>query len=750
MKNLQHSVRIVLAALAIGFMAEAVVPTVAMAAPATPQTERQKQAEKRKKEAEKAKAQKAKEAAKQKAAREKAKAQAQKEAEKRQAAAKADAEKRQVAAQKAAAQKSDDKAKAEKPVVNQTAAYEQRVKEIQEYNRKAAAYNSRDIAHRLGIWGQMGYSAIFPGKTAYVAGEGYSTGFQASALGGFGGGIGLGYQLRYEQFLFTTGLEFEMYNSATKLYEEGRDNIVRNYLMMPYPTMQYQYQFDKVRDQWQAGYLQLPVMAGMELKSIPLFWQAGLKVGYGVMGNSHSKANLTTRIYDEELIDALGDQFAHTLVTDQAVKSASRKLNWNLNVAAAAEIGVVLDQWLQPNVKNEKKITPIQQFARSLRYKVSLFAEYGFLNIHSTKPVQGEDIPMTALTGAANPGKVGENMISALETETMAASTANPFLVGVKLAIFYELPRKEKKMLPMPKEPTPRMAVYAYNVETDKPVGGAMINFANVRTDKASQKTANGKGLAVAKLAKAEYAVSATKMGYYPSDTVTYSLSRDLQDTLRIGLRPEPTPIIYTLCARVYDKETGKLLQSNVRIATLSDTTSLYAGETADDGLFVTDLLGGQYLARTSCAGYMAQLDTLNFVQDTMSIYLTPIKPGIKVKIENLFFATNKTVILPESEQSMSDLAGFLEENPTVNIHITGHTDAVGSDRANQKLSEGRAASVRQNLMMRGIDGSRITTDGKGESEPVATNDTEEGRALNRRVEFVITSTGGKDIEQIY
>ena len=120
------------------------------------------------------------------------------------------------------------------------------------------------------------------------------------------------------------------------------------------------------------------------------------------------------------------------------------------------------------------------------------------------------------------------------------------------------------------------------------------------------------------------------------------------------------------------------------------------------------------------------------------------------MKIENLFFATNKTYILPQSEQAMSDLAHFLLENPTVTIRITGHTDNVGSDMANQILSEGRANSVRNDLIQRGVAAERITAEGKGEKEPVADNDTEEGRQLNRRVEFTITGTDGEDIQQIF
>ncbi len=106
--------------------------------------------------------------------------------------------------------------------------------------------------------------------------------------------------------------------------------------------------------------------------------------------------------------------------------------------------------------------------------------------------------------------------------------------------------------------------------------------------------------------------------------------------------------------------------------------------------------------------------------------------------LENLFFATNETTILPQSEASLNQLYQMLATHPEVRIRITGHTDDIGSEEDNQKLSEGRANSVRQAMIDRGIDGNRIEAEGKGESMPIDTNDTEEGRQHNRRVEFMV------------
>lgn len=123
-------------------------------------------------------------------------------------------------------------------------------------------------------------------------------------------------------------------------------------------------------------------------------------------------------------------------------------------------------------------------------------------------------------------------------------------------------------------------------------------------------------------------------------------------------------------------------------------------------------------------------------VEDT--IVPLPTVTEQPIVLENLFFATNKTTILPQSEEDLLRLYQLLSQHPNIRIRITGHTDNVGSIRSNQILSEGRANSVRQNMIDRGIDPSRIETEGKGELAPIDTNDTDEGRQNNRRVEFII------------
>lgn len=109
---------------------------------------------------------------------------------------------------------------------------------------------------------------------------------------------------------------------------------------------------------------------------------------------------------------------------------------------------------------------------------------------------------------------------------------------------------------------------------------------------------------------------------------------------------------------------------------------------------------------------------------------------GKAIKIENIFFDSGKYDLKEESHEALNLLYRFMHANPEVMVEINAHTDNVGSDHFNQELSEKRAASVVQYLIGMGLDPSHLVPQGFGETQPVATNDTEEGRALNRRVEF--------------
>jgi len=114
---------------------------------------------------------------------------------------------------------------------------------------------------------------------------------------------------------------------------------------------------------------------------------------------------------------------------------------------------------------------------------------------------------------------------------------------------------------------------------------------------------------------------------------------------------------------------------------------------------------------------------------------------GIQLTFDSgILFATNSSTLSATAQLNVADLAAILQKYPDTNIVIAGHTDSTGADDYNQKLSERRAEAVTNYLLGKGISKTRLTTVGLGETQPVATNDTLEGRTLNRRVEVAVVA----------
>lgn len=152
------------------------------------------------------------------------------------------------------------------------------------------------------------------------------------------------------------------------------------------------------------------------------------------------------------------------------------------------------------------------------------------------------------------------------------------------------------------------------------------------------------------------------------------------------------------------------------------------------------------YGVEITCQGYMVFLDIINIPPDTdtseiiTNFALQKVKVGEKVILKNIFFELNKATLTPASYEELGTVLKLLESNPTLRIEISGHTDNVGSFEVNQRLSEARAKAVVDYLIGNGIDSDRLEYAGYAFSRPVATNNTAEGRAQNRRVEFEILS----------
>jgi len=155
------------------------------------------------------------------------------------------------------------------------------------------------------------------------------------------------------------------------------------------------------------------------------------------------------------------------------------------------------------------------------------------------------------------------------------------------------------------------------------------------------------------------------------------------------------------------------------------------------------NLPAGTYIYKARDTYNCQSSDTVVFIEpvivkDEFLEGLRAIDEGSAVVLENIFFEFNKTDLLPASYAELDKVVQFMLEEDIQLIEISGHTDSEGSDAYNQKLSEGRAASVVKYLASQGVKPERMASVGYGETRPVDTNLTEAGRAQNRRVEFTL------------
>ncbi|MEQ8425966.1 MAG: OmpA family protein, partial [Cyclobacteriaceae bacterium] len=123
----------------------------------------------------------------------------------------------------------------------------------------------------------------------------------------------------------------------------------------------------------------------------------------------------------------------------------------------------------------------------------------------------------------------------------------------------------------------------------------------------------------------------------------------------------------------------------------------------------------------------------------TRNFKLYPVELGQRISLDNIYFDFDKAELRPESKTQMDQVLQFLLDNPKVKVEFDGHTCSIGQADYNQKLSEDRALAVYQYLSDRGISKKRISSFGFGETKPLQSNESEELRQQNRRVEFVIT-----------
>lgn len=235
----------------------------------------------------------------------------------------------------------------------------------------------------------------------------------------------------------------------------------------------------------------------------------------------------------------------------------------------------------------------------------------------------------------------------------------------------------------------------------------------------------------------------ATENAFYVSN----SNSKGNEDIYTIDIPASLyAPDVYTVAGYVRDDKTGKPIQADIYYEDLETGEKLgTASSNSEDGLFSIVLLPGKiYGVRAEAEGYIAindKIDLSGYPEDknqSIDLTLVAIEKGASVTLNNIFFEFGESELLASSFSELGRVVKLMEKNPDIEITIQGHTDNIGSDERNKQVSLDRAEAVRSYLISKGISSERISAKGMGDSQPVADNSTEAGRALNRRVEFII------------
>ncbi|GAB2802441.1 OmpA family protein [Rhabdobacter roseus] len=263
----------------------------------------------------------------------------------------------------------------------------------------------------------------------------------------------------------------------------------------------------------------------------------------------------------------------------------------------------------------------------------------------------------------------------------------------------------------------------------------------------------------------AYYSVSATgDYAYMTSFTETLGKG----DIVRIDLRPAPAkpgdtqpaqPVVpapdpvVLLSGKVLDSKTGKPVEAQIVYEDMA--TGEEAGTATTNPLTgeykVVLPYGKKYSMRAVAPNFIAEgeqvdlTDSIAAIQGkgyreiaNKSLKLVPIEAGQIVRLNNISFEFGKASLTTESFPELDRIGLTMTQNPNITIELGGHTDNVGSDEANLKLSQDRADAVREYLIGKGIEPDRVASKGYGEARPIASNNTPEGQAANRRVEFKI------------
>jgi len=196
-----------------------------------------------------------------------------------------------------------------------------------------------------------------------------------------------------------------------------------------------------------------------------------------------------------------------------------------------------------------------------------------------------------------------------------------------------------------------------------------------------------------------------------------------------------------TVHGKVTNAKTGEAIPAHLDF--ISATLPRSVSATPGDGFVILLPATENYTVRIESTGFVSVIERLDvhtyeMKELELNFKLQPIEIGTRVNLKSVLFERGTPKLLPESDPELDVVVSFLKANPNVRIELAGHTDNRGVQSDNVKLSQQRVNKVKEYLVSKGVEAKRITGKGYGGARPIASNETEETRKLNRRVEFTI------------
>lgn len=239
------------------------------------------------------------------------------------------------------------------------------------------------------------------------------------------------------------------------------------------------------------------------------------------------------------------------------------------------------------------------------------------------------------------------------------------------------------------------------------------------------------------------FSISAAGNAYLASSRLDENNFDIFRAELPDELKPKPSIVVQGVVA---NSETKQPLSALVLIEDLNSGELIATNKSnTETGEYLVVLPAGRdYSVSANADGFFFYSQSFELPKDTAyaeitnNIDLEPIKKGTKVVLNNIFFEVGKAELKPISYVELNKAVTLMKNNRTMVIEVGGHTDNVGAEATNQSLSQKRAQAVVEYIVLAGVERERLVAKGYGESVPIADNSTKDGRAKNRRTEFVI------------